>query len=88
MYSGYPGKPVVKARTRKFALIARGALLATAFWAGLYAWWMWQNQPTGAASAMYIWIRHFYGSLAICFASLLCALLTFTGGNSGEAAAG
>jgi hypothetical protein len=81
-------KRIVKAPTRKLALIARGALLATAFWMGLYAWWMWQNQPTGVASAMYFWIRHFYGSLAICIVSLLCALFTLAGGRSGESAAG
>ena len=79
---------MAKAPKPKFVMIARGALLATAFWTGLNAWWLWQNDPTGVASAMYLWIRYFYGSLAICISSVVCAVFTFASRESGEKAAG
>jgi hypothetical protein len=76
------------AHPSRFALVARGALLATAFWTGLYAWWVYQNPPSGMVSGiMYWWIRHFYGSLSICFLSLLCSIFTLPSGKRNDAAA-
>ena len=77
-----------RSRWAHVALIARGALFATAFWCGIYAWWIYQDDPTGVASAMYIWIRHFYGALFLSLASLLGGICTFAGHGSAAQRAG
>lgn len=65
-----------------FALIARGFLLATAVWSGLFAWWQYCDQPTGSHIAMYAWIRFFYGSLVVCLISVVGVILTIGDRNS------
>jgi len=50
------------------------------FWA--FAWWLFDDQPTGAASAMYAWIRLFYGSVAIGFVGLIGLTVTCISGRN------
>ena len=71
---------------RNVVLVARGFFLATGVYCSLYAWWVYQNEPTGVASLMYWWIRHFYGSLAMAVAGWIAFLLTLSSARADKGA--